>query len=144
MKNSVWTQSAAMDNMDAVLMWPTWPSSLSGRSQLGVTERGLKILLVIYMGFQWLCITGVQTQKKMKIVLLILFYSWHHKNKTLLYIRMYWTNFWQPTVREEQQIFEKLLYRLVAQIFTLLLAPFVSKLVKYSRKGESLKNVGKW
>ena len=33
-------------------------------------------------------------------------YSWHHKNKTLYYIRMYWMIIWQPTVREQQIIFE--------------------------------------
>ena len=31
-----------------------------------------------------------------------------HRNKNLPYsIRMYWTNFWQPTVHVEQNIFEK-------------------------------------
>ena len=53
-------------------------------------------------------------------------------------IRMYWTNFWQPTVHVEQYIFEKkLLEKLVAHIFTLLLAPFASKLVNYSRHSET-------
>ena len=39
-----------------------------------------------------------------------------------------------PTVRLQQNIFEK----------NLLLAPFASKLVNYSRHSESLKNVWKW
>ena len=61
------------------------------------------------------------------------------KNMNLPYsIRMYWTNFWQPTVHVQQNIFEKLLYKLVAHIFTLLLAPFSSKFVNYSRYSETL------
>ena len=38
---------------------------------------------------------------------------------------------------------KKLLYKILAYIFTLLLAPFASKLVNYSRHSESLKNVWK-
>ena len=41
-------------------------------------------------------------------------------------------------------LLKRLLQKLVAHIFTLLLAPFASKLVNYSRHGESLKNVWKW
>ena len=33
-------------------------------------------------------------------------YSRHHKNKTIYYICMYWTNLWQPTVHVQQNIFE--------------------------------------
>ena len=54
---------------------------------------------------------------------------------------MYWTNFWQPTVHVQQNIFEKLFKKLVSNIFTLLLTPFAFKLVNYSRhsaRGESL------
>ena len=48
-----------------------------------------------------------------------------------------WTNFWQPTIHVQQNIFEE---KFVAQIFTLLLAPFASKFFNYSRHSESLKN----
>ena len=61
-------------------------------------------------------------------------YSWHNKNKSLKYIRMYWTNLWQPTVRVQQNI----LWKFIAHIFTLLSAPFGSKLVTYLRHSESL------
>ena len=53
-------------------------------------------------------------------------------NRPVYSIRMYWTNFWQPTVRVQQNIFERTL-----------LAPFNSKLVNYSRHSESLKYVWK-
>ena len=54
-------------------------------------------------------------------------------------ICMYWTNVWQPTVHVQQNIFEKTLKMLVVHIFTLLLAPFVPKLVNYLRYSETLK-----
>ena len=53
---------------------------------------------------------------------------------------MYWRNIWQPTVHVQQYIFDKLLYKLVLRIFTLLLAPFAPKLVNYSMHSDSLKN----
>ena len=62
------------------------------------------------------------------------------KNKNLPYsIRMYWTNFWQQTVHAHHNIFEKLWWMLVSHIFTLLLAPYASKLVCFWRHSESLK-----
>ena len=58
-------------------------------------------------------------------------------------IRMYWTNFRQPTAHVQQDIFGKTLIKICSYIFTLLLAPFASKLVNYSRHSESLKYVWK-
>ena len=51
-------------------------------------------------------------------------------------IGMYWTIFWQPSVRVQQNIFEKTLIES-------LLAHFALKFVNYSRYSESLKNVWK-
>ena len=58
------------------------------------------------------------------------------KNMNLLYsIRtMYWTNFWQPTVHVQQNIFEKTLN----EFNMLLLAPLAFKLVNHSRYSEIL------
>ena len=51
-------------------------------------------------------------------------YTMPRKNINLSYsIRMYWTNFWQPTVLVQQKL-EKLLQKFVGHIFRLLLAPF--------------------
>ena len=61
------------------------------------------------------------------------------KNMNLPYsVRLYWASFWQPTVHVQQNIFEKILQKLVASIFTLILAPFTSKVINYSRRSESL------
>ena len=51
---------------------------------------------------------------------------------------MYWTNFRQPTAHVQQNIFEETLYKFVVYIFTLVLAPFTSKLFNYSCHSESL------
>ena len=60
------------------------------------------------------------------------------KNMNLpYYIRMHWTNFWQPTVCVQQNIFEKLWLKLVVHIYTLLLAPFAFKLVNCLRHNET-------
>ena len=53
-------------------------------------------------------------------------------------IRMYWTNFWQPTVHVQQNMFEKTLIKWVVHTFTNLLAPFVPKLFNYLRHSKSL------
>ena len=55
-------------------------------------------------------------------------------------IRMYWTNFWQPTVHVQKMFLKKLL-KFVVHLFTLLLVPFAPKLVNYSRHHKSIKYV---
>ena len=50
-------------------------------------------------------------------------------NMNLYYsIRMYWTNFWQPTVHVLQNIFEKLLQKFLVHIFTLLFGTFCAQI----------------
>ena len=58
------------------------------------------------------------------------------KNMNLPYfIRMYWTNFWPPTIHAPQNIFEKTFIEVgSSHIYTSFLAPFASKLVNYSRQ----------
>ena len=68
----------------------------------------------------------------------------HWLAKTWIYltpyvIRLYWTNFWLPTVHVQHNIFEKpFLQKLVAHIVMLLLAPFSFKFVNHSRHSETL------
>ena len=49
---------------------------------------------------------------------------------------MYWTNFWQPTIHAQQNIFEK---NLIEVGSSHLYASFASKFVNYSRHSESEK-----
>ena len=53
-------------------------------------------------------------------------------------ISIYKTNFWQPAVHVQQNIFEKTLLEFVVHIYALLLAPFASTLVNFSRHSEAL------
>ena len=64
-------------------------------------------------------------------------YFW---NMNLPYsIRMYWTNFWHPTVHVKQNIFEKTLIKVGSSY----LYAFASKWANFWRHSESLKNVWK-
>ena len=60
------------------------------------------------------------------------------KHESTLHHMYVINNFWLPTVHLQQNIFEKLLLKLIAHIFALLLAPFASKLINYLRHSESL------
>ena len=70
-------------------------SDLFGR--LKVLTKAPKILLVLFFSLMWL-------------ICVFWNYTMPRKNMNLPYsILMYWTNIWQPTVRVQQDIFEKIL-----------------------------------
>ena len=70
-------------------------SDLFGR--LKVLTKAPKILLVLFFSLMWL-------------ICVFWDYTMPRKNMNLPYsILMYWTNIWQPTVRVQQDIFEKTL-----------------------------------
>ena len=59
-------------------------------------------------------------------------------------IRMYWTNFWQPSAHVQQNIFEKTLIEAHSPLLYASFGTFFApKLVNYSRHSESLKYVWK-
>ena len=60
------------------------------------------------------------------------------KNMNLPYsMRLYYTNFWQPTVQVQQNIFEKTLIEVYSSYtYACFLAFFASKILNYSRHSE--------
>ena len=68
-----------------------------------------------------------------------------YKIKHLMHniVRLYWTNFWQPTVHAQQNIFEKTPIEICSTLLYASFAPFASKSVIHSRHRESLKYVWK-